>query len=107
MSAVQQIAQSDFDGKVIQSEGLVVVDFTAKWCGPCQRMGPELDAAAAELGNQITVVKVDVDESPEIATRYGVQGIPNLTFFKGGKVIDVAVGLQPKAAIVQRIKLHL
>jgi thioredoxin 1 len=107
MSAVLEIRQSEFDHKVLEQEGLVVVDFTAKWCGPCQRLAPELEAAAMEVGQQASVVKIDVDEAPDVAMTYGVQGIPNLTFFKAGKVVDVAVGLQPKAAIVERIKRNL
>ena len=107
MSAVSEIGQSEFDQRVLNQEGLVLVDFTAKWCGPCQRLAPELEAAAAEVGAQATVVKIDVDEAPDVAMKYGVQGIPNLTFFKAGKVVDVEVGLQPKAANVQRIKRNL
>jgi thioredoxin 1 len=106
MSAVKQIQPSEFE-VAIQSEGLVVVDFSAQWCGPCKRMLPELEAAATELAGKVSVVKVDVDESPEVAMRYGVQGIPNLTFFKEGKVVDVAVGAMPKAAILSRMQKNL
>src|SRR4051812_11706947 len=107
MNAVLEIGEQEFEQKAVQAEGLVVVDFSAKWCGPCKRMLPELEAAAAELAGQATFVTVDVDESPNVAMRYGVQGIPTLTFLKGGQVVDVAVGLMPKAAIVSRLKRHL
>ncbi|HVT10857.1 MAG TPA: thioredoxin [Fimbriimonadaceae bacterium] len=106
MSTVLAIGQQEFD-EAVQAEGLVVVDFWATWCGPCKRMLPELDAAAQELGEKATFLKVNVDESPEIAMRYGVQGIPNLTFLKGGRVVDAVVGAMPKAAIVSRVQRHL
>lgn len=107
MSTVLDIGKNEFDQKALQSEGLVLVDFSATWCGPCRRMEPELKAAAEELGGQVTILKVDVDENPEVAMKYGVQGIPNLTFFKDGKVVDVSVGLMPKSAIVAQAKRHL
>lgn len=106
MSAVLEIGQSEFEAKV-NAEGLVLVDFSAPWCGPCRRMEPELEAAATELAGQATFLKINVDEAPEIASKYGVQGIPNLTFFKGGKVVDVSVGLVNKATIVSRVKQNL
>jgi thioredoxin 1 len=107
MSSVKTVGSNDFQAEVLDAKGLVVVDFSATWCGPCKRMFPELEAAAAEVGAGAKVVKIDVDESPEIATQYGVQGIPNLTFLKEGKVVDVAVGAMPKAQILTRIKRNL
>jgi thioredoxin 1 len=107
MSAVLEITQSEFDQKALQSEGLVLVDFSAPWCGPCKRLEPELAAAAQELGEKVTVLKVNVDEAPEVSIRYGIQGIPNLTFFKGGKVVDTIVGLVPKSTIVDRVNKNL
>jgi len=107
MSRVLEIGKAEFEQKALQAEGLVLVDFSATWCGPCKRMLPELEAAAEHLAGKATFLKIDVDEAPEIATQYGVQGIPNLTFFKGGKVVDVAVGLMPKAQIVSRAEQNL
>ena len=107
MSTVLEVKQSEFDQKALQVEGLVLVDFSAPWCGPCRRMEPELEAAAQEFAGKATFIKVNVDEAPEVAIRYGVQGIPNLTFFKDGKVVDTVVGLIPKATIVSRIKQNL
>jgi len=107
MNAVLEIGQEEFDAQAVQAKGLVLVDFSAPWCGPCRRMEPELEAAAAELGDQVKVIKVNIDESPEIAMRYGVQGIPNLTFLKNGQVVDVQVGAIPKATIIARAKRNL
>lgn len=107
MSAVLEITQNEFQQKAVEVEGLVVIDFSAKWCGPCRRMEPELEAAATEFAGQVTFLKVDVDESPDVAMRYGVQGIPNLTFLKGGKVVDVSVGAMPKSAIASKVKQNL
>src|SRR4051812_13843917 len=107
MSAIPQVKQSEFEERAEKSRGLVVVDFSATWCGPCQRLLPELEAAAAELGDQVTFLKVDVDESPEVAMKYGVQGVPNLTFLQDGQVVDVVIGGMGKAAIVSRVKKNL
>lgn len=106
MKTITPIKASAFDQE-IQSDKLVVVDFSATWCGPCRRLEPELDAAAAELGDSVKVIQIDVDESPEISMRYGIQGIPNVMLFKNGSVVDSMLGLQSKAAIVQWIKRHL
>jgi len=107
MTNVQEIKGSEFDQKALQTEGLVLVDFSATWCGPCRRLGPELDAAAEEFKGSVTFLKVDVDEAGDVAARFGVQGIPNLTFFRGGKIVDTIVGFVPKAAIVDRVKRNL
>ena len=102
MSAVQSVKTSEFDR--LASEGIVVVDFWAQWCGPCKRMLPELDAAAVELAGLAKFVKVDVDEEPELAMRFGVQGVPNLTILSGGQVVDRVIGRMPKATIVARVR---
>ena len=107
MSSIKQIGSAEFKEQALQASGLVLVDFSATWCGPCKRLVPELEAVAQELGDKVTILKVDVDDSPDIASEYGVQSIPNMTFFKDGKVVDTVVGLLPKAAIVGRIKKHL
>ncbi len=107
MSSVTAVKSSEFAAMAMQAEGLVVVDFSANWCGPCKRMLPELEAAAEELSGKATFIKVDVDEAPEIANQFGVQGIPNLTFLKNGKVVDVQIGAINKAMIVSRVKQNL
>jgi thioredoxin 1 len=107
MSAVSQVNTNEFETRAVQNDQLVLVDFSAEWCGPCRRMEPELEAAAQELQGKATVLKVDVDADPELAIRFGVQGIPNLTFLKGGQVVDVIVGAAPRSAILAKAKAHL
>jgi thioredoxin len=103
-SAVIEIGSAEFEARAVKAEGLVLVDFSAPWCGPCRRMEPELEAVATEMAGKATFFKVNVDESPDIAMKYGVQGIPNLTFLKGGEVVDVAVGAMQRAAILSRVQ---
>lgn len=107
MSTISNVGDDTFEERAIKAKGLVVVDFSAKWCGPCKRLLPELEAAAKELDGVATFLAVDIDESPEVAMRYGVQGVPNLTFIRDGEVVDVQIGAIPKSAIVARARLHL
>lgn len=102
MSSITKVNTQEFKQHAIDNPGLVLVDFSATWCGPCRRLEPELEAAAASLGEKATVLKVDVDQDPDLAMQFGVQGIPNITFLKGGKVVDKIVGLVPRATIIQR-----
>lgn len=89
---------------MLKSPVPVIVDFWAPWCGPCRRLSPELDAVAEELGDKAKVVKVNTDENPELAQRYGVLGIPNLIFFRDGQVADQIVGLVPRTTISSTVK---
>ena len=88
-----------FDTEVLQSEVPVVVDFWAAWCGPCRMVSPELEALAEAHGDALKVVKVDVDANPEVAGRYGIQGIPTISLFRDGKQVASSVGAKPRAAI--------
>src|SRR5687768_3836562 len=106
MSTLVHIGSAEFEEQALNAEGLVIIDFTATWCGPCKRLAVELEGAAQELAGTAKIVKVDVDENPELAMRYGVQGIPNLTFLKGGKVVDTIIGAVPKSTIVSRAKAN-
>jgi thioredoxin 1 len=83
---------NDFDRDVLGASTPVLVDFWATWCGPCRAIAPHLDALADEFDGRLKIAKVDIDEHPNIATRYGVQSIPTLLLFKDGKVVDKMVG---------------
>jgi thioredoxin 1 len=97
--SVQAVSDKDFEKEVVSSEGPVLVDFWAEWCGPCKNLMPIVEDVAKELGDKIKVVKVNIDESPEAPTKYGVRGIPTLMVFKGGKVVDTRVGGMPKTQL--------
>jgi thioredoxin 1 len=107
MSAAAAVTSADFDNEVLQSEQPVLVDFWAAWCGPCRRVAPEVDAVAEQLGGKVKVRKVDIDAEPDLAARYGIQSIPALFIFKGGKVVDQLVGLQPRTVIAERLSSHV
>lgn len=93
-----------FEQEVIRSDRPALVDFHAGWCPPCKALGPTIDALASEYEGRAVVAKVDVDESPALAQRYGVQSIPTLLVLKGGEVIAKRVGLAPKADLVELLE---
>lgn len=104
---VLTITDSSFDADVLKSGKPVLVDFWATWCAPCKAIAPTIDAIAAEYDGQITVGKVNVDESPATPGKYGVRGIPTIILFKDGKVVDQVVGAVPKSQLEALIKKAL
>ncbi|MDD6730256.1 thioredoxin [Hugonella massiliensis] len=95
-----QITAAEFDEKVLKADKPVLVDFFATWCGPCKMMAPTIDQIATEVAGTADVYKIDVDQAPEIAQRYGVMSIPTLIVFDKGQVKNQAVGAQPKPAVM-------
>lgn len=94
MSAAPAVLTADFDTQVLEADVPVLVDFWASWCKPCRAIAPAVDAVADRFAGRAKVFKLNVDENPEIAGRYGVQGIPTLIFFKGGQKVAELVGGQ-------------
>ena len=88
--------EDNFDSIVINSDKPVLVDFWAEWCGPCKMLTPTIDAISEEYNDRSTIVKVNVDEAPAIATKYGIRSIPSLLFFNKGKVVEQKVGAVSK-----------
>ncbi len=101
--AVEKVSDQSFEQDVLKSGGPVVVDFWAEWCGPCRMVGPILDEVSGELGDKLKIVKLNVDENPETASKYGIMSIPTLLLFKDGKIASRQVGAAPKAKLVQWI----
>ena len=98
--AVTTITNDNFSKEVLGSQQPVLVDFWAPWCGPCRMVSPIVDEIAEETGD-VKVCKVNIDEQPELAARYGVMSIPTLAVFVGGELKEKAVGARPKAAILK------
>ena len=93
--------------ELLQDSKRVIVDFWATWCGPCRMLSPILDEVEEEMADQISVVKVNVDDADEVAARYRIMSIPTLLFFKNGELVDKTVGAMPKPALVEKIKANL
>ncbi|MCX4779618.1 thioredoxin [Streptomyces sp. NBC_01264] len=98
---LKTVTDASFDDDVLKSTKPVLVDFWAAWCGPCRQIAPSLEAIAAEYGDEIEIVKLNIDENPETAAKYGVMSIPTLNVYQGGDVVKTIVGAKPKAAILR------
>jgi len=99
-----KFTKENFKEEVLESEKLVLVDFWAEWCYPCRIIAPVLEEVDKEYNNIVKIGKINVDEHPEIAEKYGIISIPTLAFFKKGKVVDTLIGAVPKKEIVEKIK---
>lgn len=105
---VLTITDDTFNDEVESSDQLTMVDFWATWCGPCRMVAPVVEELATEYGEKgLRVGKLDVDENPGTAARFGVRSIPTILFFKGGEVVDRVVGAMPKGAFADKIEQHL
>jgi thioredoxin 1 len=106
-NAVQQIGDSDFDQRVLQAGKPALVDFWAPWCGPCRVIGPIVEEIAPSYEGKAVIAKLNVDDNPNVAQRYGVTSIPTLMMFKEGKLVDRVVGLMPKGELQKFIDRNL
>lgn len=101
---VQSVNDLNFDQEVLSSDVPVLVDFTAAWCGPCRQIAPLVEQLANEYAGRAKVVKLDIDESPGTAAKYGIRGVPTLYVFKGGQIVGQRVGAAPKTALADLIE---
>jgi thioredoxin 1 len=104
MKATIEINETNFASEVLQASQPVLVDFWAAWCGPCKMVAPLLDEIAAEQAGRVKIGKVNVDEQPALAARFGIQSIPTLLYFAGGELRDQTIGVTGKRGIVAKLE---
>jgi thioredoxin len=105
--ATTAVGDKNFDTDVLGSDKPVLVDFWAEWCGPCKMIGPALEEISDELGEQVSIVKLNIDEHPDTPTKYGVRGIPTMILFKNGEAVETKVGAAPKAELKRWLEAAL
>jgi len=104
MGPITEVGDNNFEAEVMQSDLPVLIDFWAPWCGPCKSIAPIIEELAGTYEGKLKVAKLNVDDHPATASRFGIRGIPNLIILKGGAVKDQIVGAVPKARLVEAIK---
>ena len=100
------INSNEFNSEVINSNGVVLVDFSAEWCGPCKMLAPIIDELSNEMEGNNKVFKIDVDQSGDIAQKYNVMNVPTVMIFKNGEVVEKVVGFQPKEVLKSKLEAH-
>ncbi len=102
-----ELTDSNFEVEALNSDKPVMVDFWAEWCGPCRMVGPIVEEVANEYADKAVVGKLNVDNNPGVAQKYGIRSIPTILFFKNGEIVDRQVGAVPKAALVKKLEAHM
>jgi thioredoxin 1 len=103
VGATKIVTDATFEADVLKSAKPVLVDYWAEWCGPCRMVGPVLEEIAGEYSDKIDIVKLNVDENPDVTRQYGIMNIPTLSVFKDGEVVKEIVGAKPKAALLREL----
>ncbi|MBC7515108.1 MAG: thioredoxin [Alkalinema sp. FL-bin-369] len=107
MSQATPVTDASFDTEVIESEIPVLVDFWAPWCGPCRMVAPVVEEISKDYDGRVKVVKLNTDENPSVANKYGIRSIPTLMIFKGGQKVDTVVGAVPKTTLANTLDKYM
>ena len=103
MGTTKVVTEETFEAEVLKSDKPVIVDYWAEWCGPCRMVAPVLEEIATEYADKIAVVKLNIDDNPQVSQRYGIMAIPTMNVFKGGEVVKQIVGAKPKSALLREL----
>ena len=105
--ATTAITDGSFETEVLKNDNPVLVDFWAEWCGPCRALGPKLEELSQELDGKLKIVKLNIDENPNVTSQFGIRSIPTMIIFKGGESVETLMGNQSKENIAEALNKHI